>query len=151
MSQRERLYPEIKRLREDENLKWREIGERLGIHFKTAHDYYADPTGVRHLARHRKWQAKDFSDCPSCGDPMTGSTARRNTDGTCRDCWTKRVARQHREKVERAAQLYNAGASQRQVAAALGYGPNSIPPELTEARKLGLTGYRNRGYAQVAS
>jgi DNA-directed RNA polymerase specialized sigma24 family protein len=36
VTRREQLYPEIRRLREDEGLKWREIGERLGIPLKTA-------------------------------------------------------------------------------------------------------------------
>jgi hypothetical protein len=54
MTNRERLYPEIKRLREVEGLMWREIGERLGLSLKTVHDYYSDPDGSKARARARR-------------------------------------------------------------------------------------------------
>jgi len=63
MNTRERLYPEIKRLREDEGLKWREIGERLGISLKSAHEYYMDPTGEKMRAR----KARKDGNCADCG------------------------------------------------------------------------------------
>jgi DNA-binding transcriptional regulator LsrR (DeoR family) len=46
--------------------------------------------------------------------------------------------------------MYREGMTQREIARELGYGPNSIPPEITEARRLGLIGYRNRGYGVTA-
>jgi DNA-binding NarL/FixJ family response regulator len=47
------------------------------------------------------------------------------------------------ERLDDVAALYNEGASQREIAAYLGYGPTSIPPELDQARKRGLIGTRH--------
>lgn len=71
MTKRERLYPEIRRLREREELTWREIGERLGISYKTANAYYHDPTGERERAR----KARNDGRCLGCG-------ARTNSSGS---------------------------------------------------------------------
>jgi hypothetical protein len=80
MTKRERLYPEIKRLRERDGLTWREIGERLGVSLTTACDYYLDPTGDSARAR----KAKTNGACRDCGQPTT-------SDGSyiperCRPC-----------------------------------------------------------------
>lgn len=42
--------------------------------------------------------------------------------------------------------MYNAGLPLREIARALGYGPNSNPPEVVAARKLGLIGHRYKAY-----
>lgn len=55
-------YAQIKPLR-DEGLTYREIGERLGISARTAHDVVADPTGERARAR----KAKNNGTCIDCG------------------------------------------------------------------------------------
>jgi hypothetical protein len=65
MTKRERLYPEIKRLREREGLTWREIGERIGLSQKTACEYYFDPAGEAARARKRKTNGA----CRDCGRP----------------------------------------------------------------------------------
>jgi hypothetical protein len=74
MTKRERLYPEIKRLREDEGLKWREIGERVGLSKSAVHEYYADPTAEKVHER----KAKGIRACVDCGAPC-------NTDGSVTD------------------------------------------------------------------
>jgi transposase len=135
MTRRERLYPEIKRLREVEGLQWREIGERLGVSLKTAHDYYSDPDGSRHRARHLKWQATDFSLCPECGGRMNHE---RNGTRRCRSCYEAREKRAVYARLEDVAQMYRDGLSIREIARELGYGPNSQPPHVTQCFRLGL-------------
>jgi hypothetical protein len=87
-SKRETLYPEIKRLREDEGLKWREIGARLGLSLSTVHDYYSDPTGETVRAR----KAKNDGVCSDCGGPTRGGGA-KVPPKRCVDCvgppWTR--------------------------------------------------------------
>jgi len=56
-------YEVIRRLREDEGLLWREIGERLGLSRSTAHEIYSDPTGEKADARRRKRHGF----CADCG------------------------------------------------------------------------------------
>lgn len=82
MTKRERLYPEIKRLRDDEGLTWREIGERLGMSLKTAHEYYSDPRGERYAERQARYRATDFgpSDKPLRLNRHRASSARPATD-----------------------------------------------------------------------
>jgi hypothetical protein len=80
MTNRERLYPEIKRLREVEGLMWREIGERLGLSLKTVHDYYSDPDGS--ISRARK--AKTDGACIDCGTLTRGDGS--TTPERCRAC-----------------------------------------------------------------
>lgn len=138
MTKRERLYPEIKRLREEECLKWREVGERVGLSLKTAYDYYSDPTGVTHRARLQKSYASRFRACAKCG-------GRACPDGDVRLCMAchvedGKVAR--RCRLEDVAVMYREGMSYREIARELGYAPSSIPPEIGEARSLGLIGYR---------
>lgn len=85
MTKRERLYPEIKRLREDEGLMWREIGERLGIALTTAQDYYADPTGEK--ARVRK--LKNARACLDCGKTINTDGRVTNVQLRCVKCAAK--------------------------------------------------------------
>jgi hypothetical protein len=148
VTKRERLFPEIKRLREIEGLMWREIGERLGIPLKVAHDYYSDPTGTAAKRRKVESNARLKRTCPHCGGPMGVA---RNGAKRCHPCWCEEERRQRAARVELVARMYSDGKSYREIAAALGYGPNSQPPEITEARRRGLIGYRNRGYDRSAA
>jgi hypothetical protein len=68
MTKRERLYPEIKRLREAEGLMWREIAERIGLALQTVQDYYSDPDGSKVAAR----KAKTDGACLDCGGRTVG-------------------------------------------------------------------------------
>jgi hypothetical protein len=56
----------------------------------------------------------------------------------CRECFERIEALAVAARLDDVAALYNEGASQREIAAYLGYGPTSIPPELDLARKRGL-------------
>jgi transposase len=152
MTRREQLYPEIRRLREDEGLKWREIGERLGLGRSTAQDYYSDPDSSKHVARHRRWQEKDrvAGTCSVCGGSMHGNTVRKGGE-TCKSCHQRREATARRARVEDVAEMFREGMSYREIAEALGYGPNSQPPQVTEARRLGLIGYRYSAYERDAA
>lgn len=149
-TRREQLYPEIKRLREVEGLMWREIGERLGLAKTTVQDYYSDPDNSKHMERHRRWQKNDFATCPVCGGQMTGNALRRNPAATCAACERKARAERRAERLQLVARMYNDGATTREIADALGYATRSTPPEVTQARRLGLIGYRNRGYGEAA-
>lgn len=82
MTRREQLYPEIRRLREDEGLVWREIGERLGIALQTAQSYYADPTGEEDRAR----KAKFDRPCGACGKMLRLNGNEPDRTGLCRTC-----------------------------------------------------------------
>jgi hypothetical protein len=90
MTQREQLYPEIKRLREAEGLMWREIGERLGISLKTACEYYHDPTGAKTAAR----KARNNGTCIDCGAETRDGGSKIAPD-RCRDC-----AKEHQKTLE---------------------------------------------------
>jgi hypothetical protein len=77
---RAELYEQVRRLRDEEGLLWREIGERLGLNFRTVQGAYSDPTGENDRARKRK----QYGACVDCGTPVsysTGGTAER-----CRLC-----------------------------------------------------------------
>lgn len=142
-TKRERLYPVIKRLREDEGLKWREIGERLGISLKTAWDYYDDPDNSKHMIRHRRWQATDYSECPGCGGRMGHE---RKGHERCADCHRKREQMATDAKLHDVAEMYREGLSQREIAAMLGYGAHSSPPEINEAFRRGILRADERRY-----
>lgn len=143
MTKRELLYPEIKRLREVEGLKWREIGERFGLSLKTVHTYYTDPEGVASNAAKRRSDARTRATCPRCGGPMG---PRRMRSETCRSCYHAEIARAKRERMDDVAKLWNEGASQEEIKRYLGYGPNSTPPILSEMMSLGLIEARREGY-----
>jgi DNA-binding NarL/FixJ family response regulator len=140
MTRRGELFPVIKQLREDQGLTWREIGEQLGLNFRTVHDYYSDPDGSATAVRKLQSDASLAGPCARCGATVSKKTAR--ADGYCVSCWraTARAARARR--VEAVAEMYRDGMSQKAIAEALGYGPNSSPPEIIEARRRGLIGYR---------
>jgi AraC-like DNA-binding protein len=86
MSRRADLYPEIRRLREDDGLKWREIAQRLGLALTTVHAYYNDPTGE--IARARK--ASYGGTCAMCGGRTNGNSGRGQAPSRCGRCirWT---------------------------------------------------------------
>jgi transposase len=141
MSRRSDLHPIIKRLHEEDGLTFKEIGAQLGIHLKTACDYYSDPTGEKYQERQQRWRPKDWVPCPRCGGKMSGATARRNGEA-CRECYLTIARRGRDERVEDVAAMYREGLPIKEIARQLGYGLNSTPPELTEARRRGLIGYR---------
>jgi hypothetical protein len=143
MTKRERLYPEIKRLREDEGLKWREIGERVGLSPKTAFDYYNDPAGVKAAQRKHESDVRTRMTCGRCGGP-TGP--RRWKAETCATCYVEELKRAKRERMDDIAQLWNEGATIHEIRAYLGYGPNSNPDILSEMMRLGLIEARREGY-----
>lgn len=82
---RAELHALIVPLREDEGLTWAQIGKRLDIGLKYAHDIYSDPDNTRGRARRRKWQEADKDRC-SCG----GLKAKRAD--MCFECHRQRVA-----------------------------------------------------------
>lgn len=143
-TRREELYPEIKRLREEEGLMWREIGARLGLATQTVHDYYSDPDNSKHMERHRRWQANDVATCERCGGRMPGATARRG--GRCMACHREIDAAAILARLEDVAEMYREGMPVREIAAALGYGPNSNPPQISEAFRRGLLTDDDRRY-----
>src|SRR5687768_6104964 len=146
MTQRERLYPEVKRLREIDGLTWCEIGDRVGVHFKTAMDYYHDPDGSRCRERHARWNAKDAVSgrCPKCGAVVHGSSVRGEAE-RCADCFRAERAAGARERMDDIAQLWNEGASLKEISRYMGYGPNSKPPILSKMMALGIIEARRAG------
>lgn len=84
MSRRTVLYPEIARLREEERLTWKEIGERFGLALQTVQGYYTDPTGARDRAR----KAKTDGWCVDCGCRTVGDGS--YTPARCRPCENER-------------------------------------------------------------
>ena len=100
--------------------------------------------------RKRACDASHRSQCADCGGDMgtRSGFARPHPNVFCRDCWTRREARAHRARIEDVAEMYREGFTYREMAAELGYGPKSVCPEVHEARRLGLIGYRNNGWAE---
>jgi hypothetical protein len=147
VTRREQLYPEIKRLREDEGMAWKEIGQRLGLARSTAHDYYSDPDNSKHMERHRRWQEKDAvaERCSRCSSPISGRTVRKG-GSICGGCWRAELKQAKRERMDDIAQLWNEGATVEEIKAYMGYGPNSTPPILSEMMALGLIEARREGY-----
>jgi hypothetical protein len=82
--------------------------------------------------------------CEDCGATLGLGSEWRSDWKRCIPCHKKHGAVTRRARLEAVAEMYNAGASHREIASALGYGPNSSPPELTEARRAGLIGYRQK-------
>lgn len=80
MTRREQLYPEIRRLREDEGLMWREIGERLGLARNTVFAYYKDPTGEQDRARKARYERP----CDVCGKTVNPNGLR--SEAMCARC-----------------------------------------------------------------
>lgn len=74
---------DVQRLREEEGLTYREIGERLGISLKMAHHYYADPDGSRARAR----KDKSNGTCVDCGGETHNGGNRTRVAERCAQCW----------------------------------------------------------------
>lgn len=84
--------------------------------------------------------------CPSCGEPKTCGGAVQ-----CRACETANRAAERAERLERVAQMWDAGMTTREIADALGYGPNSAPGLLSELRKSGRIDYRYAAWRERAA
>lgn len=82
MTKRERLYPEIKELREEHGLKWWQIGDRLGISLTLAQQYYSDPTGEKVRAR----KMKNSRACLDCGTTINKDGSVANPSIRCLKC-----------------------------------------------------------------
>ena len=72
---------EAQRLRA-QGLKWREIAERLGVHWKTAYNWVTDPDGSQKRARIDSYRGT----CVECGNPTSGCNGRDGAPGRCVDC-----------------------------------------------------------------
>lgn len=90
MSRREQLYPEIRRLREDEGLKWREVAERLGLALQTVHDYYTHPTHEADRARRDRYTGT----CSDCGARTNNGGAAVGPPERCTNCTNPRWTRE---------------------------------------------------------
>lgn len=77
-----------------EGLTFREIGERLGVSLRTAHDWLDDPDGAKLRARKDSYAGT----CVDCGSPTSGGEGRR-TGPRCLPCAAKRNARWSREAI----------------------------------------------------
>jgi hypothetical protein len=157
LSGREALYPEIKRLREDESLTWREIGERLGISLKTAHDYYTDPTGEVARDRHRRYDATPKASagwrrrarteayrgrCEDCGG-LKGIDSEKSGYGRCRPCEFIRRKAMHEFRLQLIHGMYEDGWTYADMSAAMGWRrPEIVSPYICELRTRGLVGRR---------
>jgi hypothetical protein len=84
MTRREQLGAEANALRA-QGLTWREIGEQLGLHLHTIHDYATDPTGEKARAR----KAKNDGACVDCG-ARTVSSGSRVPPERCHHCACER-------------------------------------------------------------
>jgi hypothetical protein len=100
--------------------------------------------------RKRTWDDRSRATCIDCGAKMaarSGWPHRGASQARCQACGRAHRRARRDAEVRRVAILYNQGASYKEIAAALGYRETSVPSMLLrEARKLGLIGYRNRGY-----
>lgn len=65
--------PLIVRMREEEGLIFREIGERLGLSVSTVQDYYVDPDGSRAQARRDRHIERSRRPCVDCGTLIEGT------------------------------------------------------------------------------
>lgn len=98
--------------------------------------------------RKRASDERHRGQCIDCGAALGSRSGWTNiakpTKGRCVACDHREKAQRRRERIELVARLYNDGKKYREIAQALGYGANSLPPEVVEARKAGLIGRRNR-------
>lgn len=80
---------EIARLRDAEELPFREIARRLGLAVSTVQIYYADPDGARQRRRREAYRGT----CRSCGRRTSGAQGRRKAPAYCADCSRRRRRR----------------------------------------------------------
>ena len=71
-----------------EGLTFREIGERLGIHLKTAFEWFHDPTGAKGYRRRRRWDEERMTPCVDCGE-LTSHRVERCL--SCTKVWTRQA------------------------------------------------------------
>lgn len=143
MTKRERLYPEIKRLRLVERLTWREIGERLGLSGKTVCDYYFDPSGVLADARKKKSDENTRMQCPKCGGAMG---PRRTHAERCADCFQAEKAAGRACRDDDFVLMWNEGMSLAEIKKELGFSVSSNPPEMSRLMAEGRIQARREGY-----
>jgi hypothetical protein len=84
------LAAEVKRLRDDEGLVYREIKERLGISHSYAQSLYSDPDGTRQRERRDSYQGT----CERCG----GITKSDGTSRPSRNCAACAEIIQHEQR-----------------------------------------------------
>jgi predicted transcriptional regulator len=143
MTRREELFPEIRRLREDEGLIWREIGERLGLAQTTVKDYYKDPSGEAVAARKAASDARLKRPCPRCGSPMAHTRPRVET---CRSCYHAELRRARACRDDDIVLMWESGLSVADIRRELGYAATSTPPELSRLMREGRIQARRAGY-----
>lgn len=73
---------EVRRLREDDHLVFRQIAERLGISRSYASSLYADPDGSAVRLRKETYRGA----CVECGAPTDGSNGRGRAPERCERC-----------------------------------------------------------------
>jgi predicted transcriptional regulator len=131
MTRREELYPEIKRLREEEGLMWKEIAAHIGLSLSTVHDYYCHPTHEEDRARRLKYTGT----CRECGARTNNGGAASGPPEVCLQClqpeWTK-------EQIIEALRDWgddHGGIPPREVDTHVGYEGNGRLPYWTTVRK----------------
>ncbi len=127
MTKRERLHPEIKRLRE-RGMQWKDIAASVGLSIQTVHDYYTDPTGEAARARRRKSDSSE-EPCSECDGTMSHSSRRRWT--RCAGCRDSRLAATRAQMIE----LRREGLNNREIAGRLGTTAPAVGSILYRERK----------------
>lgn len=118
------------RLREEEGLIYREIGERLGVSTGTAFEWCADPDGSRLRARKAGYRGA----CIKCGATTSGCNGPGKAPLRCIPCGQEHVAEVkragHRAMVERVERLWAEGRTLRQIALAMGWANKHVAASL---------------------
>lgn len=143
---KDRRIEKAKRLRGQEGLTYREIGERLGVSTRTAYRYvnpgveakdrataqrYKDRNREALRAYHRRYNQTHKGECPQCGGEMDRSTVRRG--GKCEGCHADDVHR-------RAGQIegwWAADLPLKEIAANLGWSLSRLSVEMHQLREAG--------------
>lgn len=95
----------------------------------------------------REYSARRRATCEVCGQECGIGTGRAgHAARRCRPCSLSIVD----TKYSAIEGMYEDGWPVRLIAAALGYGPTSVPPELHRLRKMGRIGYRYKAYEAAA-
>lgn len=81
VARRAELAPEARRLRA-EGLTFREIGERLGVGLRTAHEWCSDPDRAKYRARRQRYAGT----CVDCGARTDGSDGPGRAAKRCAEC-----------------------------------------------------------------
>jgi DNA-binding CsgD family transcriptional regulator len=104
--------------------------------------------------RKRACDDRKRAPCIDCGTPMGCRTAwSNNCDPAprerCMACHRKREKAAHAARLEHVAAMYREGMTMREIARALGYGPNTTAGEVTKAFQSGLLRPDEYRYAAV--